>query len=111
MSEHNITITDSAAKRINFLSKKDGREGLKLRVMVDTGGCSGFQYQYNFVTKQEKDDAVITNGEAMVLVDKLSIPFMKNCSINYVQNLGNAYFEIKNPNATANCGCGNSFSV
>lgn len=110
--EHSFSITDSAAERIAFLAKQEEKPGAKLRIAVDGGGCSGFQYRYDFTWDQNDDeDLVITKGDATVLIDQTSLEFMQDSVLDYVVTLGAAAFEIKNPQATANCGCGNSFAV
>lgn len=103
-------ITENAAKRIAHLMETEP-EGSKLRIAVDGGGCSGFQYRYEFTTEQQDDDTVFEKDGAVVLVDEISLEYMGGSQVDYVETLGAAHFEIKNPNATANCGCGNSFAV
>jgi len=110
-NKHNITLSDSAAERIGYLSSQDDDRGKKLRISVIGGGCSGFQYKYDFVDTSEKDDIIIEKGGATVLIDEISADIIKNSQINYVQTLGFEHFEIKNPNAASRCGCGNSFSI
>jgi len=110
-NKHNITLSDSAAERIGYLSSQDDDRGKKLRISVIGGGCSGFQYKYDFVDTSEKDDIIIEKGGATVLIDEISADLIKNSQINYVQTLGFEHFEIKNPNAASRCGCGNSFSI
>jgi iron-sulfur cluster insertion protein len=104
-------ITDSAEKRIKELLDQQKNDSSLLRISVDGGGCSGFQYKYEFVSNIEKDDFVLSKNEVKVAIDPASQGFMNGCTLDFVESLGSAYFEIKNPNATAKCGCGNSFSV
>lgn len=106
-----FSITENAAKRIAFLAEDEDYKNVMLRVSVNGGGCSGFQYKMDFDTEQNKDDHVFENGEAKVVIDEMSLEFLNGSCLDYVETLGAAAFEIKNPNATANCGCGNSFSV
>lgn len=108
--EPQFTISDSAAARIAHLLKTEP-EGTRLRVAVEGGGCSGFQYHFDFVQGQEADDLLFGPDSAPVLVDTTSLEFVKGSMLDYVATLGAAAFEIKNPNAKASCGCGNSFSV
>lgn len=103
-------ISDSAAARIAHLLA-DEPAGTKLRVAVDGGGCSGFQYKFDFVQGKEADDLEFGTAAAPVLVDTVSLEFVNGAMLDYVEHLGAASFEIKNPNAKAGCGCGNSFSV
>lgn len=109
--EASFAITDNAAKRIAHLAQSEPFPAAKLRIAVDGGGCSGFQYRYEFVSQKQPDDHEFTNGTATVLVDEMSLEYIKGSAVDYVETLGAAHFEIKNPNASANCGCGNSFAV
>ncbi len=108
--EAQFAISDSAAARIAHLLA-DEPAGTKLRVSVEGGGCSGFQYHFDFAAGPQADDMVFGTPEAPVLVDTTSLEFVKGAMLDYVATLGAAAFEIKNPNASASCGCGNSFSV
>lgn len=107
----NITLTESAIQRLGKLFETGKTKGKHLRVCVEGGGCFGFQYDYKFVETPDKDDLVIGNHPSLVFIDKLSVEFIKGSSIDYVETLGFASFEIKNPNSKSGCGCGNSFSV
>ncbi len=109
--ENNIEITENAAKRICFLMEKEKSPDSKLRISVDGGGCSGFQYDFKFDSNINDDDQVINMNGASLVIDEISQGFMENSILDYVETLGAAHFEVKNPNATATCGCGNSFSV
>jgi len=106
-----ITITPSAAKRIKHLITKQASNADKLRISVEGGGCSGMQYKYEFVEQIMLDDDAISKDGIIVLVDKQSQEFLKGSQLDYIETLGSAYFEIRNPSASAKCGCGNSFSV
>ena len=111
LAPNNVTLTDRAAKRIGRILSKQG-EGTVLRIAVAGGGCSGFQYEYNLVKETPTtDDLVLTNGDATVLIDSLSLEFMGGAEIDYVDDLIGQSFQIKNPNAVAGCGCGTSFAV
>ncbi len=107
-----FTVSDNAAARLHYLLK-DEAAGTRLRVAVDGGGCSGFQYRFDFDHKPlTEEDIIIERGNGVeVIIDKISLDFLKGAELDYVETLGSASFEIKNPNATASCGCGNSFSV
>lgn len=110
MSEPSITVTDNAAKRIvQILSKETDKNAM--RVSVEGGGCSGFSYKFDLVSKPENDDIILEKGEAKVLIDRLSVVYMDGSEIDFVDNLMGQSFQIKNPNAVASCGCGTSFSV
>lgn len=110
-TSQNFTITESAAERIATLISDEADKNSRLRISVTGGGCSGFQYNYDFVSDETSDDSVFEKNGIKVLIDSVSMEFMNECVLDYVETLGSASFEIKNPNATAKCGCGNSFSV
>ncbi len=110
MSEETVTITESAAKRIAAILASEP-EKTALRVSVEGGGCSGFSYKYDLVDNSEADDLVIERDAAKVLIDPMSLNFMGGAEIDFVDNLLGQSFQINNPNAVANCGCGTSFSV
>jgi iron-sulfur cluster assembly accessory protein len=110
MSETTITVTDNAARRISqILLKETGKNAM--RVSVEGGGCSGFSYKFDLVSEPGDDDIVLENGDAKVLIDRLSVVYMDGSEIDFVDNLLGQSFQIKNPNAVASCGCGTSFSV
>lgn len=107
---HGLTLADSAAARLAKLAEAEGHP-VMLRVAVDGGGCSGFQYRFELVEAAEPDDLRIeTNGQA-ALVDPVSLPFLKNAEIAFVDDLAGAQFVVRNPNAASSCGCGVSFSI
>ena len=111
MTDISFSVSDSAAARIAHLLS-DEPEGSRLRVAVEGGGCSGFQYHYDFDAKPlNADDQLFGPENAPVVVDTTSLEFIKGSMLDYVETLGAAAFDIKNPNAKASCGCGNSFSV
>lgn len=105
-----FSVSESAAARIAKLLA-DEPSGARLRVAVEGGGCSGFQYHFTFDTAQAGDDQLFGTLEAPVLVDETSLQFIEGAQLDYVATLGAAAFEIKNPQAKSSCGCGNSFSV
>lgn len=110
MTQQNISVTQSAAKRIaSILAKQD--DGTALRVSVEGGGCSGFSYKFDLTKTQLDDDLVLEEGEAIVLIDPISVPFLEGSKIDFVDDLMGQSFQIDNPNATANCGCGTSFAI
>ncbi len=111
MTDSEINISDSAAQRIAHLLDTEP-EGSVLRVSVLGGGCSGFQYHFDFdATPPAEDDKIFEKDGAKVVIDDTSLDIMKGSLLDYVETLGSAAFEIKNPQADASCGCGNSFSV
>jgi len=110
MSVHDLTLSDTAAKRLHALSAAEGRP-VMLRVAVDGGGCSGFQYQLDLVDHAEAGDLKVEADGAAALVDELSFVLLKGSVIDYVDELAGAEFRIRNPNAKSSCGCGVSFSI
>ena len=106
-----LAISDSAARRIAELRAREGDPELKLRVSVNGGGCSGFQYAFAFDNRQKPDDEAIEHDGITVLVDAMSLLYLAGSEIDYVENLMGSAFRIHNPNATASCSCGSSFSV
>jgi iron-sulfur cluster insertion protein len=106
-----VSLSDSAAKRIAEILKDEDDDNLMLRVSVSGGGCSGFQYGFSFDDTKSEDDLVIEKNGVTVLVDSMSLLYMGGAEIDFVEDLIGASFQIKNPNATAQCGCGSSFSV
>lgn len=105
-----VTLSESAAKQINAIMVKQGVERL-LRVAVDGGGCSGFSYRFDFADAPNDDDLLIERDGARVVIDEMSLEFLTGSEIDYSRELIGAAFKIINPNATANCGCGTSFSI
>lgn len=110
MSLKPVILADSAARRLADLSKAEGKT-LMLRVAVDGGGCSGFQYRLDLVETAEPYDIRVENDGQTALVDDVSMPFLAGSEIQFVDELLGAQFKIVNPNAVANCGCGVSFSI
>jgi iron-sulfur cluster insertion protein len=105
-----VTMTDAAAARIATLLKENG-QSLYLRVGVNGGGCSGYSYAFKFDTQRNPDDIAVEKNGVTVLIDLASFQFLKGSSLDFVETLEASQFVIKNPNATASCGCGNSFSL
>lgn len=109
--EHpSVALSDRAARRIAKILEKEPA-GSMLRVAVNGGGCSGFQYEFQITHEKNADDVVIEKGGVKVLVDEVSLQYMSGSEIDYAEELIGAAFKIRNPNATASCGCGTSFSV
>ncbi|MEO1251235.1 MAG: iron-sulfur cluster insertion protein ErpA [Pseudomonadota bacterium] len=105
-----VTISARAAKRIASILEREPK-GSMLRVAVEGGGCSGFQYTFDIVTEREDDDLALDANGFHVLVDSVSVDYMSGSEIDFSDELIGAAFKINNPNATANCGCGTSFSL
>lgn len=106
-----LIVSDSACNRVSELIALAKEKKIALRVSVDGGGCSGFMYNYELVSEINEDDFIVQKNNTQVIVDPLSQEFLDGCEIDFVRELGASYFQIKNPNATSKCGCGNSFSV
>jgi len=106
-----VTISDSAAKRVAFLRSQEGDESLMLRIAVSGGGCSGFQYGFSFDNQRNDDDHLFEHQGVGVVIDEVSLDLLSGSEIDFVEDLMGASFQIRNPNATAKCGCGSSFSV
>lgn len=109
-AEASVTLTDRAARRIAEIAAGENAP-VMLRISVDGGGCSGFQYKFDLVESRAADDLVLAKEGATVLIDPISLDFMKGSEIDFVDDLIGASFKINNPNATASCGCGTSFSI
>ena len=107
---HGLSLSESAARRLAKLAADEGRP-IMLRVAVDGGGCSGFQYRLELVETAEPDDIRIEADGQAAVVDPVSLPFLKGSEIAFVDDLAGAQFVIRNPNAASSCGCGVSFSV
>jgi iron-sulfur cluster insertion protein len=106
-----LIFTDAAARKVGQLIEQEGNSALKLRVYVQGGGCSGFQYGFTFDEEVQEGDTEIENGGVTLLVDPLSVQYLMGAEIDYREDLSGAQFIIRNPNATTSCGCGSSFSV
>ena len=105
-----VTLSDSAVKRIGEILKTEP-DGAMLRVSVEGGGCSGFQYKFDIERAKAEDDLVLARGGAVVLIDPVSVNYMAGSQIDFVDDLIGQSFKINNPKATASCGCGTSFSL
>jgi iron-sulfur cluster assembly accessory protein len=105
-----VSMTERAARRIGEILKSEPA-GSMLRISVEGGGCSGFQYKFGFEQAKAADDLVLAQNGATVLIDPLSVQYMAGAQIDYVDDLIGASFKVNNPIATSSCGCGTSFSV
>ena len=110
MTTTDLTLSPSAAQRISAIGAQEGR-AVMLRVAVEGGGCSGFQYQFDLVEEAQPDDLRIERDGAAALVDEMSLVLLKGSVIDYVDELAGAEFRVRNPNAKSSCGCGVSFSI
>jgi iron-sulfur cluster insertion protein len=106
-----IIFTDSAAEKVRDLLIDEGNPNLKLRVFVQGGGCSGFQYGFTFDEDVNEDDTALEKNGVQLLVDPMSFQYLVGAEIDYKEDLEGSQFVIRNPNATTTCGCGSSFSV
>lgn len=107
---HSVTLSDRAAKRITEILSAEA-ESKMLRISVSGGGCSGFQYGFDLDDQRQDDDLVLEKAGATVLIDSVSLMYLEGSEIDFVDDLIGAAFQIRNPNATAACGCGTSFSI
>jgi iron-sulfur cluster assembly accessory protein len=105
-----IALTPSAAARVAAVASKQGKPAI-LRLSVDGGGCSGFQYKFGFADAAEPGDTVAEQGGVRLVVDSISLDFVRGAQVDYVESLGGAAFRVTNPNAASGCGCGTSFAV
>jgi iron-sulfur cluster assembly accessory protein len=110
MTQTDLTLSENAARRIKAIAASEGRP-LMLRVAVDGGGCSGFQYRFDLVDSIEADDLKVERDGAAALVDVVSLALLKGSEIDFVDELAGAEFRVRNPNAKSSCGCGVSFSI
>jgi iron-sulfur cluster insertion protein len=110
MTSSELTLSPSAAQRIHAIGLAEGKT-LMLRVAVEGGGCSGFQYQFGLVETAEADDLRIERDGAAAVVDEMSLALLKGSEIDFVDELAGAEFKVRNPNAKSSCGCGVSFSI
>jgi iron-sulfur cluster assembly accessory protein len=104
-----ITVSARAAQRIGEILKQEPA-GTMLRLSVEGGGCSGFQYRFDMDRNQGSDDTLVRRDDAVVLVDQMSLQFLAGSEIDFVDDLIGASFRVNNPNAKASCGCGTSFA-
>ncbi|WP_353438608.1 iron-sulfur cluster insertion protein ErpA [Polynucleobacter sp. UK-FUSCHL-C3] len=106
-----LIFTDSAAAKVADLIAEEGNTDLKLRVFVQGGGCSGFQYGFTFDEAVNEDDTTFEKNGVTLLVDSMSFQYLVGAEIDYKEDINGSQFVIKNPNATTTCGCGSSFSA
>lgn len=106
-----FSISDNAAKRIAVLVESEEKPGMRLRVAVSGGGCSGFQYGFSLDNERNDDDLLYQKNGIEVIVDEVSLDFLKGSELDFKEDLIGSYFAMSNPNATSTCGCGTSFAV
>jgi len=106
-----VLISESAARRIKEIMASESDAKSMLRIAVQGGGCSGFQYGFTFDDQRNEDDLVVTRDGATLLIDAVSLNYMAGAEVDFVEDLAGAAFQIRNPNATSKCGCGSSFAV
>jgi iron-sulfur cluster insertion protein len=106
-----IKFSNSAATKVGELIAEQGKEGLMLRVYIQGGGCSGFQYGFQFEEEQTEDDEVVENLGVKLLIDPLSSQYLAGAEVDYREDLMGARFIVSNPNASTTCGCGASFAI
>ena len=106
-----LQFTSAAAAKVRELVAEEGNDALKLRVYIQGGGCSGFQYGFEFDEEQGGDDLAVRTDGVTLLVDPLSLQYLMGAEVDYTESLHGAQFVIRNPNAKTTCGCGSSFSA
>ena len=105
-----LTLTEAAAARVNAIAARQHKPAI-LRLSVEGGGCSGFQYKFDLAETAENDDAVSETAGVRLVVDPVSLDLVNGATVDYVESLGGAAFRVENPNAAAGCGCGSSFGI
>jgi len=106
-----VSLSKAAADRVAQLRNMEGDDSLMLRLTVSGGGCSGFQYGFDFSKEAAEDDHVFEYHNVALVVDEVSLDLLAGSEVDYVEDLAGAAFVVKNPNATASCGCGSSFAI
>lgn len=109
--ERPLQFSSAAAAKVRELIAEEGNDALKLRVYIQGGGCSGFQYGFEFDEQQAEEDLAIQTDGVTLLVDPLSLQYLMGAEVDYTESLHGAQFVIRNPNAKTTCGCGSSFAV
>ena len=105
-----LTLTQAAAQRVAFIAEKQTKPAI-LRLSVEGGGCSGFQYKFDLADAPESDDVVSETAGVKLVVDPVSLDLVSGSVVDFVESLGGAAFRVENPNAAAGCGCGSSFGI
>ena len=107
---HALTLTEAAANRVGTIARKQGKPAI-LRLSVEGGGCSGFQYRFDLAETAEAEDSVSETEGVRLVVDPVSLELVAGSVVDFVESLGGAAFRVENPNAAAGCGCGSSFGI
>jgi iron-sulfur cluster insertion protein len=110
VSEADIILTESAAKRVAWIAQRQSKPAI-LRLAVDGGGCAGFTYKFELADAASADDLVAETAGVQLVVDPASLDLVRGSAVDFVEDLGGAAFKVTNPNAASGCGCGSSFSV
>lgn len=110
MSESTVTLAPNAAARVAAIAAKQGKPAI-LRLAVEGGGCSGFQYRFDLDEAPQDDDTVAETDGVRLVVDSVSLDLVAGSTVEFVESLGGAAFRVTNPNASAGCGCGSSFAI
>lgn len=111
IAEESMVFTSAAAHKVRELMLEEGNPALKLRVYIQGGGCSGFQYGFSFDEEAAEDDLAIETDGVTLVVDPISLQYLAGAEVDYSESLQGAQFVIRNPNAKTTCGCGSSFAV
>ena len=106
-----LVFTSAAAAKVGSLIEEEGNPGLMLRVYIQGGGCSGFQYCFTFDEEEKEGDTRVETDGVTLLIDPMSLQYLSGAEVDYTEGLQGAQFVIRNPNATTTCGCGSSFGV
>ena len=109
-SAPDISLTSAAAQRVAAIAARQDKPAI-LRLSVDGGGCSGFQYRFGFADAAADDDVIAETDGVRLVVDSISLDLVRGCAVDYVESLGGAAFRVENPNAASGCGCGSSFAI
>ncbi len=104
------TLTQTAADRVGAIARRQGKPAI-LRLSVEGGGCSGFQYKFDLADAAEADDSVSETGGVKLVVDPVSLELIEGSTVDFVESLGGAAFKVENPQAASGCGCGSSFGI
>jgi iron-sulfur cluster insertion protein len=111
IDDASLQFTQAAARKVRELMLEEGNPALKLRVYIQGGGCSGFQYGFSFDEESQDDDLAVQTDGVTLIVDPVSLQYLSGAEVDYSESLQGAQFVIRNPNAKTTCGCGSSFAV